>query len=168
MKRVLTLLAVLIALGFAAALIAGFAGVNATVLVVRGNADKLPLPIELGRVQDAQCGMIIDTLDYAAQSVAPDGRTWFFHDLGGMPLFLADKPFKNETVLWVHARDSQRWINAREAFYSRTEDTPMFYGFGAYEAHEAGRIDYATMEAMMLRGENLTNPAVKRKLMGAE
>src|SRR5690606_4013102 len=124
------------------------------------------LPIEMGNTQDAQCGMIIDSLEYAAQAIAPDGRTWFFHDLGGVALFLAGKPFEHEAVIWVHTLDTQSWIDGREAFYSRTEKTPMFYGFGAYEKPQAEFVDYNEMRAMMLRGENLTNPAVRRRLLG--
>lgn len=168
MKKLLTIVAVLIALGLIAALVLNFAGFNTTVLVVRGNTAKTPLEIALHKTQDAQCGMIVDSLDYAAQAIAPDGRTWFFHDLGGLPLFLAGKPFENEAVLWVYARDQKSWIDARAAFYTRTEPTPMFYGFGAYAENGEGRVDYETMRQMMLRGENLTSPAVKRKLLGAQ
>lgn len=32
----------------------------------------------LNKFQDSDCGMVIDTLDYASQVIAPDRKTWFF------------------------------------------------------------------------------------------
>ncbi|MGM0622866.1 MAG: hypothetical protein ACQESH_02485 [Campylobacterota bacterium] len=138
------------------------------VVMVSGNTQQKPLEIELGKYQDSDCGMIIDTLEYASQVVAKDGKTWFFHDHGGMANWISQRDFEDSAVIWVMSKDSKRWIDGRKAWYSRTDTTPMLYGFGAYEHKQEGFIDYETMQRMMLRGENLTNPIIKRQLLGSD
>ena len=54
------------------------------VVIKEGNLKKLPLKMELKKYQDSFCGMVIDELNYASQVVAPDGKTWFFHDHGDL------------------------------------------------------------------------------------
>lgn len=162
MKKLLIVSAILLLISFVI-----FAILNSSkeIVVIKGNKEKTPLQIALNKTKDAHCGMIIDGYEFSSQAIAPDGRTWFFHDLGGMPLFLADKPFRKDTIMWVYTMDTNEYIDAKKAFYSRTENSPMFYGFGAYKTADKARVDFDTFEAMMLRGENLTNPAVKRKLL---
>ncbi|QOG11861.1 hypothetical protein [Arcobacter sp. FWKO B] len=129
-----------------------------TVVVVEGNLDKKPLEIVLGKYQDSDCGMSIDELTYASQVIAPNGKTWFFHDHGGMINWLKDKSFRDDSVIWVWAIDTNRWIDGYDAFYSVDEHTPMLYGFGAYENNNEKLISFVQMRDRMLRGENMANP----------
>jgi len=138
---------------------------NMTV-VVKGNTTKEPIAIVLGKFQDSDCGMVIEDLTYASQVVAPNGDTWFFHDHGGMVNWLKDKPFKDKATIWVMSKDTKRWIDGRAAWYSRVENTPMLYGFGAYEYKKQNLIDFKTMSNYMLRGEHLGNPHIKKQLLG--
>ena len=135
------------------------------ITVKSGNVDKKPLDIELNKTQDADCGMIIESMEYVSEAIAPDGRTWFFHDLGGMVNWLKDKPFKEVAVLWVYTNDTKRWIDAKIAHYSRDDITPMGYGFGAYENYKNGFIGFEEMSLNMLRGENMLNPQIKKQLL---
>lgn len=135
------------------------------IMVVRGNHTHEPLEVKINGTQDAYCGMVIESLEFGAQVVAPDGRTWFFHDLGGVAPFLAGKEYEKTATVWVYQNDKKIWLDGRKAFYSRTENTPMYYGFGAYEEQKEGFVDFETMSQMMIRGENLTNPAVKKRLL---
>ena len=64
------------------------------------------------------------------------------------------------------SRDTHRWIDARKAFYSLNDITPMGYGFGAYEKDGAGRVDFKTMRLRMLRGETLNNPFIRQQILG--
>ena len=41
----------------------------------------------------------------------------------------------------------------------------MNYGFAPYRAAAPGRVDFDTMVRMMVRGENLTNPYVRKELL---
>ena len=63
------------------------------------------------------------------------------------------------------SRDTKRWVDAKDAFYSLADDTPMGYGFGAYEKMSEGMIDFDTMRLRVLRGETLQNPAIRKQLL---
>jgi len=141
------------------------AKVQNMVVIQKGNTQKLPIKMKLHKYQDSQCGMVIDDLRYASQVVAPDGRTWFFHDHGDFVLWLQDKPFEKDAVIWVMSRDTHKWIDGRKAFYTLNETTPMGYGFGAYKHKKAGMVDFATMRLRMLRGETMKNPKIRKQLL---
>jgi len=136
------------------------------VVLKEGNITQTPLDIVLGKYQDSDCGMIIDNLDYVSQVVAPDGKTWFFHDHGGMANWLKDKAFKDEAKIWVRTIDTKKYIDGRTAWYSQTDITPMRYGFGAYENKQDGFITFEEMSLKMLRGETMANPVYKKELLG--
>lgn len=136
------------------------------VVVKEGNLKKLPLVMELNKYQDSDCGMVIDDLIDASQVISPSGKTYFFHDNGGMVNWLSDKSFKDEAVIWVRSRDSKKFIDAREAYYSINDITPMGNGFGAYEFKKNNLISFSEMSLKMLRGENMNNPRIKKQLQG--
>ena len=164
---VLKVLTVLVLLGVVAIVVVSVAKQQNMVVVVSGNHDKLPLEIELGKYQDSDCGMIIDTIEYASQVVAPNGRTWFFHDHGGMANWLSQRSFKDSAVIWVMSKDTNEWIDGKEAWYSRTDETPMLYGFGAYAQKQEGFVDFESMKQLMLQGQTLANPIIQRELLGS-
>jgi len=137
---------------------------NMTV-VQTDNLSKKPLKIVLGKFQDSDCGMVINDIDYASQVISPSGKTWFFHDHGGMVNWISTKEFKDEAVIWVYSLDTKKWINGRTAFYSRDEKTPMLYGFGAYENKADKLITYNEMFLHMLRGEHLRNPTMQKNIL---
>lgn len=134
--------------------------------VYEGNTERIALPIKLGHYQDTQCGMPVEQLQDSAQAVAPDGKTWFFDDIGCLAIWMEDKAFKDDLILWVYAKDTKTWIDAHKAWYSLTDDTPMHYGFGAYLTKHENYIDFETMQLKMLRNENMTNPYTRRELLG--
>jgi len=147
------------------ALFLSMSSVQNMTTVYKGNTSKNPIPIKLHKFQDSDCGMVIDDITYASEVVAPDGKTWFFHDHGGMVHWLENKTFKDKAVLWSYTKDTKKWKNSRNLWYTRTDPTPMEYGFGAYEHKKDGMIDFQTMSLYMLRGENLTNPKIKKQLL---
>ena len=134
------------------------------VTLMTGNVEKKPLTIILNHYQDSECGMVIDSLEYVSQVIAPNGNTWFFHDHGGMVDWLDRKSFKDEAILWIYAKDTKKWINGYKAWYSRDEKTPMLYGFGAYENKREKLIDFKTMQLHMLRGEHMANLIIRQQL----
>jgi hypothetical protein len=142
------------------------AKVQHMVVIKEGNTQKVPLEIVLGKYQDSDCGMVIEDLTYASQVIAPDGKTWFFHDHGDFVHWLKDKSFKDKAVIWVRTVDTKKYIRAEDAFYSLTDVTPMGYGFGAYEKNQKGFVSYDEMRLKMLRGETLNNPKIKKNLLG--
>jgi copper chaperone NosL len=165
MKKLAPLITILIIVAIIVLLFLSLGKTQQMVVIKEGNLQKLPLEIVLGKYQDSDCGMIIQDLEYASQVVAPDGKTWFFHDHGGFVQWLKDKSFKDEATIWVMSRDTKEWINAREAFYSLNETTPMGYGFGAYAKMQDGFVDFKEMRLKMLRGETMNNPKIRKKLL---
>jgi len=166
MKKYAPLLIVLLFVVIIVTLFLSLAKVQHMVVIKEGNTKKLPLEIVLGKYQDSDCGMVIEDLTYASQVVAPDGKTWFFHDHGDFVHWLKDKSFKDKAVIWVRTVDTQRYIKAQNAFYSRTDITPMGYGFGAYEKNQKDFISFDDMRLKMLRGETMNNPKIKKQLLG--
>lgn len=134
-------------------------------VIQEGNLDRLPIDMQLNKYQDSDCGMVIEDLEYASQVVSRDGKTWFFHDHGGFIHWLQDKSFKDDVVIWVMAKDTHKWINAKDAYYSLTDRTPMGYGFGAYENKSDSMVDFDTMSLKMLRGETMNNPQIRKQLL---
>ena len=136
------------------------------IVIKEGNLKQLPLAMEPNKYQDSDCGMVIEDLSYASQVVAKNGKTWFFHDNGDFVDWLKDKKFRDTAKIWVMSMDTKRWIDGRKAYYSRTDKTPMGYGFGAYENNATGLISFEEMSLKMLRGETLKNPLIKKQLLG--
>ncbi len=135
------------------------------VTIKKGNISHQPIDIIPYHYQDSQCGMIIDNLKYVSEVISPDGRTWFFHDHGNMIKWIEKRDFRDKATIWVHAIDTDRWIDARKAHYTRDEDTPMEYGFGAYEKPKEGTISFSEMRLLTLRGETMANPTIRRELL---
>jgi nitrous oxide reductase accessory protein NosL len=165
MKKFTPILIVLIIVAVIVTLFVSLASSEQMVVIKEGNLKKLPLKMELKKYQDSFCGMVIDELNYASQVIASDGKTWFFHDHGDFVLWLRDKPFKDEVVIWVMSRDTHKWIDGKKAFYSLNETTPMGYGFGAYEEDGRGRVKFEEMRLRTLRGETLNNPAIRKEIL---
>ena len=140
---------------------------SAQSMVVRidGNMNQKPLKMKLKHYQDSFCGMVIDNMKYASQIVSPKGTTWFFHDHADFVSWLELRTFKNHATIWVHAIDTNSWIDGRKAWYSRDEITPMNSGFGAYKNEQKGFITFDTMRLYTLRGETMVNPAIKKQLL---
>ncbi|WP_353663159.1 hypothetical protein [Hydrogenimonas sp. SS33] len=133
-------------------------------IVMLGNHTKQPVDFFPKAYQCTMCKMPLEGKKFACEAVAPDGKTWFFDDPGCLALWIADQPFRKEAVLWAYTLDTRRWVDARHAWYSQFESTPMGYGFGAYERKGKGMVDFETMVKKMAKGENLTNRAYARAL----
>lgn len=166
MKKILPFFTIIVIIAIIVIIFLSMSNSKQMVVLKEGNITQTPLDIVLGKYQDSDCGMIIDNLDYVSQVVAPDGKTWFFHDHGGMANWLKDKAFKNEAKIWVRTIDTKKYIDGRTAWYSQTDITPMRYGFGAYENKQDGFITFEEMSLKMLRGETMANPVYKKELLG--
>ncbi len=166
MKKVLPLLVTLVIMTIVAMIVVSMAQQEQPITIAKGNMAMQPLPIKLNFTNDTQCKMLIKKEENSAQAIAPDGRTWFFDDPGCLVLWLQGKAFKESAKLWVHTLDTNRWIDAKTAYYGITDHTEMHYGFGAREHSTDTTINYDEMQLRMLRGENLTDPKIRKKLLG--
>ncbi|WP_455755802.1 hypothetical protein [Sulfurimonas sp.] len=165
MKKFIPFIVVLFIVSIIIAVFLSLASHKQMIVIKEGNLKRLPLNIELNKVQDSDCGMVIEDLTFASQVISKSGKTWFFHDHGGFINWLKDKEFKDDVSIWVMSKDTKKWINGRTAYYSLNDITPMGYGFGAYENREAWHVDFDTMRLKMLRGETMNNPVIRKKLL---
>jgi nitrous oxide reductase accessory protein NosL len=166
MKKFTPILVVLVLVVIIVTLFLSLGKMQNMVVIKENNLQKIPLVMELNKYQDSDCGMVITDLQYASQVIAPDGKTWFFHDHGGFVHWLEDKSFKDNATIWVMSKDTHKWIDGKKAFYSLSDITPMGYGFGAYEKRKDGFVTFEQMRLKMLRGETMNNPKIRKQLLG--
>ncbi len=131
-----------------------------------GNIKKEPIDMSREKFVDTFCSMEIKDLSYAVQVISPIGRNWFFDDIGCFIKWFESREFKDETTVWVWAKDTKEWIDGKKAWYILGDDTPMRYGFGARKNRLKGSIDFEQMRLKILRGEDLTDPKIRKKVLG--
>jgi len=158
--------------------IAVFAGVIAVMIVLllsfgtdenakfvyKGNSDHKIIEIKPKEYQCSECNMDVENLNYMAQIVTEEGNTYFFDDIGCVVLWLKNHTPKIARMV-TKTLDTRQWIDAKKAWYSRIDATPMGYGFAAYEVKKEGMIPYEEMKLLMLQGKNLHDPFVKKRLL---
>ncbi|MCF6309426.1 MAG: hypothetical protein L3J19_02965 [Sulfurimonas sp.] len=166
MRKILPFLIIVIIAAIIVTLFLSLASTKRTIIVNEGNFKQIPIEVKIGKYIDSDCKMVINDLTDLSQVIIKNGKSWFFHDHGGLVKWLEDKKFKDSAVVWVMSRDTKKYINARTAFYSLTDKTAMGYGFGAYENKKDLYVDFDTMRLRMLRGETLKNPSIKKQLLG--
>jgi copper chaperone NosL len=133
------------------------------------NHAKTPLEFKDNTVQCPQCFMYLVGEKHTAQIIDGKGKTTFFDDIGCAILWLKEQKIEpKNVVIWAFSLDTHRYIDAFKAYYTLTESTPMLYGFGAYENPKEASVDFWEMRLKMLRGENMSDPKVRQKLLGRE
>ena len=105
--------------------------------------------------------LIADNND-TAQAIMPNGDIYFFNDITNSFIWYMAQKSKDKIKLYVYSRDTNRYILAQNAWYSRVDITPMGYGIGAYEFHTYGINDNYFKEVLLYaaRGETLINPYI--------
>jgi heme/copper-type cytochrome/quinol oxidase subunit 2 len=131
------------------------------------NEKKIALKIIPNKIQDPQCRMYLSGDDFAVQIITSDYKTHFFDDPGCAILWMnGNKINPKNTVIWAYSMDSKKWIDAKKAYFSISDfETPMHYGFGVHEKDKKGYINFNEMRLRMLRGENMTNPKIRKKIL---
>lgn len=133
------------------------------------NHEKTPLEFKDNHVQCPQCAMYLVGKKHTVQIVDEKKKTHFFDDIGCAILWLRDQKIEPKNVtFWAYSLDTKRYIDGFKAYYSLSEQTPMVYGFGAYENAMKGSVSFDEMRLKMLRGENMTDPKVRQKLLGQQ
>jgi len=132
--------------------------------VYKGNTEHKIIEVKPKEYQCSECNMDVENLDYMAEIITQEGNTYFFDDIGCAVLWLKNHtPDISRMVAKTH--DTHKWIDAKKAWYSRTDATPMGYGFAAYEIKKDGMIPYEEMRVLMLQGKTLHDPFVKKQLL---
>jgi len=166
MKKFLPIITIFVLIFIIVGIFLSMSNQKQMVVIHEGNHEHKPVDITLNHFQDTQCGMTITSNKHSAQAIAPDGRTWFFDDPGCLALWYKNIEFKKDVVIWVFSNDTNEYIDGKKAWYDKTSNTPMEYGFGAYKNKKEGMISFDEMIIKMYRGENLTNPLIRNKLLG--
>ncbi len=166
MKKLAPILTILVIIAAIMIVFLSLSKKEQMISVYKNNPTQKPLKLDLHHLQDPQCAMVVETDTYAAQVAAKSGNTWVFDDVGCMALWLENKTFKEMPKLWVYTLDTKQWIEAQQAYYSVDEITPMRHGFGAHEKEAKGYISYEDARLRTLRGEDMTNPRIRKKLLG--
>ncbi len=112
----------------------------------------------------SECNMDIEEMSYQAQVIMQNGDTYFFDDIGCMVLWL-EKHKEGIAKMVTKTLDTRHWVDPKKAWYSRTANDPMGYGFAAFEKKKEGLISYNDMRILMLQGKHLHDPFVKKKLL---
>jgi len=166
MKYIMPISVVLILITIVLSIIISMDSVQQMTVVYAGNEEKQPLVMTQDHFQCSECGMVIQDLRFASQVIAADGKTWFFDDHGCMAVWVKQVNFQEEPKIWLRDLNSGEWVDAHSAWYSRTDSTPMLYGFGAYTEQRENYIDFSTMQNLMLKGETFANPTIRQQLLG--
>jgi len=166
MKKILPILTAIVLILIIVMIFVSMAKEKNMVVIEEGNHSHKPVEVKLNHHQDTQCGMTLTTLEHSAQAISPEGRTWFFDDTGCLALWYKDIDFKDKAVIWVYSNDTKEYINGKTAWYDKTSNTTMGYGFGAYKTKKEGMISFDEMVLKMYRGESLANPLIRKQLLG--
>ncbi len=131
------------------------------------NIKKIPLKIIPNKMQDPQCHMYLSGNSFAVEVITKDYKTHFFDDPGCSILWMKSQNINPKDVtIWAYTIDTNKWIDAKKAYYSISDfQTPMHYGFGVYERNRKNFISFDEMRLRMLRGENMTNPKIRKKIL---
>ena len=87
MKKILPFLTIIIIIAIIVIIFLSMSNKKHMVVIHEGNHTHQPIDIQLNHFQDSQCGMTIVNNIHSAQAVSPEGKTWFFDDVGCMALW---------------------------------------------------------------------------------
>ena len=132
------------------------------------NKERVPLDFKDNTVQCPQCHMYLVGKKHTAQIITSDLKTHFFDDIGCAILWLKEQKLELQTItFWVFSNDTNRYIDALIASCNSQDQSAIDYGFGAYEHPNDTMIDFTEMRLRMLRGENMSDPKIRKKLLGS-
>lgn len=166
MKKILPFLTIFIIIIIIISIFLLMSNQKKMLVIYENNHQHKPIDIELNHFQDTQCGMTITKKEDSVQAISPDGKTWFFDDIGCLALWFKNIKFQDELIVWIYSRDTKKYIDARKAWYTIDSITEMRYGFAAYESKKDGMITFDEVVLRMYRGENLANPLIRKKILG--
>lgn len=123
--------------------------------------DLSPAEVHWDRDGCERCKMIISDRGFAAQIInKQDTKAYKFDDIGCLIMWIVEEKvtWKKDAKIYVIDADSKKWIDARTAFYSHPNVTPMSYGFAAYS--DKNKIPkgkevagFSEVEARVVKGE---------------
>ncbi len=114
-----------------------------------------------------QCHMELPKSNLNTAFIVQDGKTTYFDDLGCMVLWSKDNNIDLKNIdVKVFTNDTKKYVQASKLYYRIDENTPMHYGFGAYETKQENSISFDEVILRMLRGEHMANPKIRKQILG--
>jgi hypothetical protein len=130
-----------------------------------GNEEQLPVDFVWDRVACEECKMALSDPHYSAQVIDPNGRAYYFDDIGCSILWLRRQPWKDKARTWVNDVKTTEWIEAQKASWiSGDPQTPMGYGFAATLSPVENALDYEKVKKWMVSGQTLVNENLEKHL----
>lgn len=115
------------------------------------------------------CNMQIADSKLHSTTLHVKDTTLYFDDIGCMIIYAKENQLDlNKMESKVFSNDTLRFIDASSAFYTTNENSPMGYGFSAYEKEEPDSIKFDEVIINMLRGEHMANPTIRKRTLGGE
>lgn len=103
-----------------------------------------PAEIHWDRDMCDRCVMVLSDRKNTVQLQHPnEKKTYKFDDIGCMVLWLKEEgaAFSNGAKIWITDAKTGEWIDARSAFYTSENVTPMAFGYSAYGSKESIKED---------------------------
>ena len=137
-----------------------------SVIACKGkNTEQLPVDFVWDRVACEECKMALSDPHYSAQVIDPNGRAYFFDDIGCAILWLRRQPWKDGARTWVNDVKTTEWIDAEKANWIYGDPkTPMGYGFAATLSPVENPLDFETVKKWMVIGKTLVNENLVKHL----
>ena len=92
----------------------------------------------------ARCVMVVSDRQNTVQVRDPkNGKIYMFDDIGCMVLWFKENriSWEKSAIIWITDIQTGEWIDAKKAFYSTINITPMAYGFSAHKMKESIKKD---------------------------
>ncbi|HHB79966.1 MAG TPA: hypothetical protein ENK85_12100 [Saprospiraceae bacterium] len=136
--------------------------------------DYSPRKINFDRDACFVCNMGLTDQRYNVQAINKYGEVRWYDDIGCLAEDIRGEGWKKwdgETaVIWIGDASKgnvpSNWIDAKKAYYTYGEHTPMGYGYSAHEAKPDGEyFDYLTTLKRINEGKTMREKFVKEKKM---
>ena len=102
--------------------------------------DNAPAELHWDRDMCDRCVMVISDRKNALQYREPATKKLYkFDDIGCMALWFNEEnlSYKDSVKIWITDAKSGEWIDARSAFYTAGNVTPMAFGYSGYKSKES-------------------------------
>jgi copper chaperone NosL len=138
---------------------ASWTGAVAGLVVLAACSGGPPRPVDIVLNEEScrQCRMAISQREFAGELVLEDGRVETFDDIGCLATWVRETEPPRTAGLFVHDYASGAWLDAREAYFVRSEklSTPMGSGLAAFEDPSAAREAATRWEGSVLRWDEV-------------
>ncbi|MCW8838052.1 MAG: hypothetical protein OQK11_05045 [Thiovulaceae bacterium] len=114
-----------------------------------------------------ECHMNVAYATPYSSQIKVKGEDFYFDDIGCMVIYAYENNVDIEKFFpRVLTKDTKKYVPILQAKYKIGDNTPMSYGFAAYENEGDGMITYDEVVLKMLRGEHMANPKIRKKVLG--